>query len=58
MERRQLKSGGHEGLEISRELEFSMWSELGHWVGTMLRQKERVCVCGGRCWSGDPSACC
>lgn len=24
-----------------------MWSELGHWVGTMLRRKERVCVGGG-----------
>lgn len=24
-----------------------MWSELGHWVGTMLRRKERVCVCVG-----------
>lgn len=43
MERRQLVSRGHKGWETSRELEFSMWSELGHWVETMLRWKE-VCV--------------
>lgn len=46
MERSQLTSGGHEGLEISRGLEFSMWSELGHWVGTRLRWKEKV-------WGGE-----
>lgn len=58
MEKRQLTSRGHEGLEISRKLEFSMWSELGHWVGTLLRWKEKVCVWGRGCWSGDLSASC